>query len=105
MLTKQERFFPWKDEVRRQIFRTEGHWHHFYSIEELLFVLRASGFKHVDIRDGEQIWLLVRPNELPLPADFDPERYLELNSDVAAAGANPAGHWREFGYREGRRWQ
>jgi SAM-dependent methyltransferase len=105
LLPKQEQLFRWRDEIRRQIYKLEGHWHHFYSAEELLFVLAATNFKHVDIRDGESIWLLVRPNELLLPADFDPGRYLELNPDVAAGGADPAAHWKEYGYREGRRWQ
>jgi SAM-dependent methyltransferase len=40
-----------------------------------------------------------------LPTDFNPDRYLELNPDVANAGADPATHWKEYGYREGRRWQ
>ena len=89
---------------KNQIYRIEGHWLHYYSAEELLFVIPASRFKHVDIRDGEWIWFLVRPNELLLPAGFNPERYLELNPDVAAGGADPAAHWKEYGYREGRRW-
>jgi SAM-dependent methyltransferase len=83
-LPEQEQLIPWRDEVHSQIYRIEGHWHHFYAAEELLFVLPASGFHHVDIRDGEHIWFLVRPNELPLPADFDPDRYLQLNPDVSA---------------------
>jgi hypothetical protein len=40
-----------------------------------------------------------------LPAGFNPERYLKLNPDVAAAGADPASHWKEYGYWEGRRWE
>jgi ubiquinone/menaquinone biosynthesis C-methylase UbiE len=103
-LPKSEQLLSWRDEVRNQIYRIEGHWLHYYSAEELLFVIPASRFKHVDIRDGEWIWFLVRPNELLLPAGFNPERYLELNPDVAAGGADPAAHWKEYGYREGRRW-
>jgi hypothetical protein len=38
-----------------------------------------------------------------LPAEFDPIRYLELNPDVAAAGADPVRHYLDFGWREGRR--
>jgi predicted 3-demethylubiquinone-9 3-methyltransferase (glyoxalase superfamily) len=34
---------------------------------------------------------------------FDPNVYLELNSDVKAAGANPFQHYLEFGIKEGRR--
>ncbi len=38
----------------------------------------------------------------PIPEDFDPERYLELNPDVREGGADPARHWQEHGCREGR---
>ena len=38
----------------------------------------------------------------PLPAGFDPERYLELNPDVKKAGIDPALHYMRFGHREGR---
>lgn len=41
----------------------------------------------------------VRPT---LPRDFDGPAYLRANPDVAAAQADPAHHWLEFGYREGR---
>lgn len=33
---------------------------------------------------------------------FNPDLYLQLNPDVAAAGANPAEHYIEHGHREGR---
>ncbi len=36
------------------------------------------------------------------PADFNGKSYLEANPDVAAAKMDPAKHWLEFGYREGR---
>jgi hypothetical protein len=103
-LPEQERLgVRWEDEIRNQVHKLEAHWHHFYTSEELQFVFTASGFKHVDIRDGISIWCLVRRNKLALPADFEPKRYLELNPDVAAGGDDPAVHWRTFGYREGRR--
>ncbi len=38
----------------------------------------------------------------PIPEDFGPERYLELNPDVREGGADPVRHWQEHGYREGR---
>jgi len=41
----------------------------------------------------------------PLPHDFDPERYLELNPDVREAGADPIRHWQEWGFKEGRKWK
>lgn len=40
-----------------------------------------------------------------LPAGFNSVRYLELNPDVAAKGADAAAHYRKHGYREGRRWR
>ena len=40
------------------------------------------------------------PNDLP--ADFDAAAYLELHRDVAAAGADAATHYREYGRLEGR---
>jgi hypothetical protein len=52
----------------------------------------------------------VRPAvpELPaiaaLPSDFNPRRYLELNPDVAAAGADPVQHFLSHGRAEGRRY-
>jgi hypothetical protein len=46
------------------------------------------------------------PIEKPtqLPANFDGKGYLEANPDVAAAKMDPAEHYMNFGYREGRRW-
>jgi hypothetical protein len=40
-----------------------------------------------------------------LPPDFDRKGYLKANPDVAAAKVDPAKHWMQFGYREGRRWR
>lgn len=37
-----------------------------------------------------------------VPKDFDANAYLRANPDVAAAKGDPAKHWLEFGYREGR---
>jgi SAM-dependent methyltransferase len=45
--------------------------------------------------------ILARLNELP--ADFDPQRYLALNADVASTGVDPAMHYFAFGRNEGRR--
>ncbi|GJE69892.1 hypothetical protein CHKEEEPN_1423 [Methylorubrum podarium] len=55
-------------------------------------------------------WLRGKPNGRhpdPLPPDFDPELYLDLNADVAMAVeagliASPEEHYRVFGHREGR---
>jgi len=45
------------------------------------------------------------PKPTRLPDDFDRKGYLKANPDVAAAKMDPARHWMEFGYREGRRWR
>lgn len=37
-----------------------------------------------------------------LPEGFDPEIYLELNSDLMAAGVDPVQHYLEFGWNENR---
>ena len=54
---------------------------------------------------GQSLAVLARPSEILPPADFDPARYLELNPDVAAAGADPVRHYLDFGRREGRRFR
>jgi hypothetical protein len=65
----------------------------------------------VDIASGEPVpniyvdvplSKLEQPAQIVLPADFDGLRYLELNLDVAKAGADPAEHYLTFGDREDR---
>lgn len=103
-LPDQERHSPWREEVRRQIGLGTGHWHHFYTREELEYVLKVgTGFRHADIRENGGIFVCVHKNAMLLPADFDPDRYMELNPDVR--GVDPACHWQEYGYREGRIWK
>lgn len=41
----------------------------------------------------------------PLPADFDPARYLALHQDVKAAGVDAATHYRHWGRKEGRQYK
>jgi ubiquinone/menaquinone biosynthesis C-methylase UbiE len=54
------RYEPWSNEIRRQMNNETGHWHHFYSVEELEYVLRdASQFRNVDLRAGTHIWACV----------------------------------------------
>jgi hypothetical protein len=43
---------------------------------------------------------LLKPTRTP--RRFDPKAYLKANPDVALANVDPAVHWLEFGYREGR---
>lgn len=45
------------------------------------------------------------PDIAELPADFDPDVYLRLNEDVAAAGRDPAEHYIIHGRNEGRRYR
>jgi len=40
-----------------------------------------------------------------LPDGFTPARYLKLNPDVAASGVDPAKHYLEHGFHEGRRYR
>lgn len=59
-IPEQVRAEPWAVEVRRQVLGEQGHWHHFYSAEELQYVLRdGTGFPQVDIRDGDSIFVCV----------------------------------------------
>ena len=46
--------------------------------------------------------LLKSREELVLPDDFNPAKYLALNPDVLAAGADATAHWVNFGKRENR---
>jgi hypothetical protein len=48
---------------------------------------------------------VAEPPSQELPTDFDSSVYLELNPDVAAAGADPARHYIRHGRAEGRRWK
>ncbi|MBP0656529.1 hypothetical protein J8J20_21900, partial [Mycobacterium tuberculosis] len=41
-------------------------------------------------------------NSQRLPRDFEDNRYLELNQDVAAAAVNPREHYLHYGISEGR---
>ena len=95
----------WQKEVQKQINQDVGHWHHYYSAEDLRAVFYATGFGHFDVRDGDSIWSLVQPGKLVLPSDFDPAAYRALNPDLAGAGADPEAHWLEYGYRELRKWR
>ena len=47
--------------------------------------------------NGDEIF-----DESQLPLDFDPDGYLELNSDVREAGVDPKRHYLESGRNEGR---
>lgn len=91
---------PWRDEIRRQVAGLEGHWHHFYTQEELETVLKTgTGVPYVNVRESGMIWTCFHGNPPPLPKDFDRVGYLEKNTDVRG---DPAMHWQEYGYREGR---
>jgi phytanoyl-CoA dioxygenase PhyH len=52
--------------------------------------------------------MFVTPDDVqaePLPADFDPTKYLELHPDVAEAGVDPADHYMTHGRFEGRKFK
>ncbi|MGF6539291.1 phytanoyl-CoA dioxygenase family protein [Paraburkholderia youngii] len=75
----------------------------------------STGFVQPNIYSGVEVEHAVIERSMPdafepyarpkLPADFDPAVYLQLNPDVAAANADPAAHFLEYGCREGRRWR
>lgn len=86
----------------------------FREITRLLFELGYSVFRPVVVYDtarnsNEFYAVLQKVQEhansvlARLPPDFDPELYLQANPDVARAGVDPAGHYRCYGAREGRR--
>lgn len=59
------------------------------------------------VKQRESVWkklasLRTPERNPPLPQDFDPELYLLLNPDVAAAGVDPAVHYHRHGRHEGR---
>lgn len=43
-----------------------------------------------------------KANKIEVPVDFEPKIYLELHPDVRNAGINPANHYIEHGFNEGR---
>lgn len=50
-LHKQNVHTPWRHEISQQVANAPGHWHNFYTTEELENVLRdGTGFAHVDAR-------------------------------------------------------
>ena len=52
---------PFLDEVRQQIEGREGHWHHFYSKDELVHVLAALGAKDVSVIESDgSLWAVFR---------------------------------------------
>jgi ubiquinone/menaquinone biosynthesis C-methylase UbiE len=71
-LPYQEQTLSWRNEIRQQILRATGHWHHFYSRAELEAVLKiGTGFLYVDIQEEiSSIWACVH-NESPVfpPSD------------------------------------
>ncbi len=46
-----------------------------------------------------------RPGRFVLPADFDPEEYLQLHADVRLSGMDARRHYRLYGVHEGRAWR
>jgi ubiquinone/menaquinone biosynthesis C-methylase UbiE len=46
----------WDFLVERQVNNSEEGWLSYYSVEEVDTVLRATGFRHVDVKDGDALW-------------------------------------------------
>jgi ubiquinone/menaquinone biosynthesis C-methylase UbiE len=69
MLPHHIQVTPWREEIDWQLNNmTDRHWHHFYSQDELVYVLRdGTGFNHVDIHgDGEWVCFgTAPPKSLP----------------------------------------
>jgi SAM-dependent methyltransferase len=105
-LPRQELHMPWRTEIDMQIQGREGHWHHFYTRNELADVLAVTGFPYVALADDRCGCLVacLADSPLTLPEDFDPEAYLEFNADVRRAHADPARHYLDHGHAEGRKW-
>jgi SAM-dependent methyltransferase len=53
---------------------------------------------------SNEFWMVLKARP-SLPDDFNSDRYLELNRDVAEAGVDPVAHWKKYGHREGRKWK
>jgi 2-polyprenyl-3-methyl-5-hydroxy-6-metoxy-1,4-benzoquinol methylase len=71
-------------------------WAGFHTLERKYYYKEsANGYFHD--RTCYHCWVL--------PANFNPDKYLELNPDVAEAGVDPIAHWKEYGHREGRQWK
>jgi len=62
ILPEQEKTWPWKREIQQQLgMISSNHWHHYYSEDEIRFVLEhGTGFRHVQItRYGGNLWTCV----------------------------------------------
>jgi SAM-dependent methyltransferase len=62
LLPEQEKNWPWLNEIKQQIgLAPSSHWHHYYSEDELHFVLReGTGFPHVRIvKIHSNLWACV----------------------------------------------
>jgi ubiquinone/menaquinone biosynthesis C-methylase UbiE len=55
VLKDQEKHHPWRKEVDNQIHNRVGHWHHFYTKQELEDVLAITGFASVEVIDRSGI--------------------------------------------------
>jgi ubiquinone/menaquinone biosynthesis C-methylase UbiE len=59
---------PFVDELKQQLSGTEGHWHHFYSKDELMHVLQAIGAADISVTEHDgSLWAVFRrPGAAPL---------------------------------------
>lgn len=61
LLPQQEESWSWRNEIRQQIGLIKSvHWHHYYTSEELHFVLRhGNNFPYVQIKENNNLWVCV----------------------------------------------
>jgi ubiquinone/menaquinone biosynthesis C-methylase UbiE len=88
LIPRQEKHWPWEREIAQQVGRIpSGHWHFFYSEEELNYVLRdGTGFSHVHIDNRFGLWVCLGKTSLRQPSWLDPRAYLDWIRGVAGFG-------------------
>jgi len=76
LLPQQETQWPWRTEILQQIGQVpSGHWHHYYSSDELEHVLRhGTGFPHVQIDASDNLWVCVAKTAPAAHPETDPAR-------------------------------
>lgn len=97
---------PFSREVERQLHNREGHWHHFYSFDELFHVLSDGvGVDLLDIQDDGEgaIWTCFSKGadrkyyQDDLPAGLSAARYRNARDPVPAPGFSFKSLLRHFG--------
>lgn len=101
----------WRDQVRN--FEHAAFWNEALAGEKLEIVcasLEAEEAADEDANMDEVMPPVLNVGEIlhlgktELPADFNPDGYLQRNPDVAKSGLTPGEHWLRYGQFEGRGW-